>query len=91
MSIFVFYDIALAVQDMNQLLASLAVTWLSAYSQIRAEYNHLFQHPSPTVASFLATEQLNVLGSYLKTCFAHRQLVLTTPLLAWLLALVELD
>ena len=63
----------------------------SAYSQIRAEYNHLFQHPSPTVASFLATEQPNVLGSYLKTCFAHRQLVLTTPLLAWLLALVELD
>ena len=49
------------------------------------------KHPSPTVASFLATEQPNVLGSYLKTCFAHRQLVLTTPLLAWLLALVELD
>jgi len=32
-----------------------------------------------------------VVGSYLKTCFAQRQSVLASPLLAWLLNFVELD
>ena len=36
------------------------------------------------VATFLATDQPNVVGSYLKTCFAQRQTVLANPLLAWL-------
>ena len=63
----------------------------STYSQICAECNNLFQHPSLTVAPFLATEQPNVLGSYFKTRFGHRQFVLTTPQLAWLLALIDLD
>jgi len=46
---------------------------------------------SSSVAAFLATDQSNGLGSYLKTCFAQRQSVLASPLLAWLLNFVELD
>ena len=41
-----------------------------AYSHMRSDYSKLFQHPAPTVASFLATEQQSVLGSFLKACFA---------------------
>ncbi len=44
-----------------------------------------------SVAAFLATDQPNVAGSYLKTCFAQRQSVLASPILAWLLNFVELD
>ncbi len=62
-----------------------------AYSHIRQQYSHLFHQASPSVATFLATDQPNVVGSYLKTCFAQRQTVLASPLLAWLLNFVELD
>ncbi len=55
------------------------------------QYSHLFHQASPSVATFLATDQPNVVGSYLKTCFAQRQTVLASPLLAWLLNFVELD
>jgi len=58
-----------------------------AYSHIRQQYNHLFHQASPSVATFLA----NVVGSYLKTCFAQRQTVLASPLLAWLLNFIEVD
>ena len=61
------------------------------YIHIRQQYSHLFHQASPSVATFLATDQPNVLGSYLKTCFAQRQTVLASPLLAWLLNFVELD
>ena len=54
-----------------------------AYSHIRQQYSHLFHQASPSVATFLATDQPNVVGSYLKTCFAQRQTVLISPLLAW--------
>ena len=53
--------------------------------------NVLFHSASPLVAAFLATDQPSVVGSYLKTCFAQRQSVLASPLLAWLLNFVELD
>ncbi len=46
-----------------------------AYSHIRQQYSHLFHQASPSVATFLATDQPNVVGSYLKTCFAQRQTV----------------
>ena len=59
--------------------------------QMRLQYSHPFHSASPSVAAFLATDQLNVVGSYLKTCFAQRQSVLASPLLAWLLNFVELD
>ncbi len=62
-----------------------------AYSHIRQQYSHLFHQASPSVAAFLATDQPNVVGSYLKTCFAQTQSVLASPLLAWLLNFVELD
>ncbi len=62
-----------------------------AYIHIRQQYSHLFHQASPSVATFLATDQPNVVGSYLKTCFAQRQTVLASPLLAWLLNFVELD
>ncbi len=64
-----------------------------AYSHIRQQYSHLFQQASSSVAAFLATDQPNVVGSclYLGTCFAQRQSVLASPLLAWLLNFVELD
>ncbi len=42
-----------------------------AYSHIRQQYSHLFHQASPSVAAFLATDQPNVVGSYLKTCFAR--------------------
>ena len=58
-----------------------------AYSHIRQQYTHLFHQTSPSVATFLATDQLNVVGSYLKTCVAPRQTVLASQLLAWLLNL----
>jgi len=53
-----------------------------AYSCIRQQYSHLFHKTSSSIAAFLATEQLSVLGSYLKTRFAQRQSVLASPLLA---------
>ena len=62
-----------------------------AYSHIRQQYSHLFHQASSSVATFLATDQSNVVGSYLKTCFAQRQTVLASPLLAWLLNFIELD
>jgi len=62
-----------------------------AYSHIRQQYSHLFHQASSSVAAFLATDQPNEVGSYLKTCFAQRQSVLASPFLAWLLNFVELD
>ena len=62
-----------------------------AYCHIRQQYSHLFHQASSSVAAFLATDQPNVVGNYLKTCFAQRQSVLASPLLAWLLNFVELD
>ena len=66
-----------------------------AYSHIRQQYSHLlkgnFHQASPSVATFLATDQPNVVGSYLKTQFAQRQAILGNILLAWLLNFVELD
>ena len=62
-----------------------------AYSHIRQQYSHLFHQASSSVAAFLATDQPNVVGSSLKTCFAQRQSVLASPLLAWLLNFVQLD
>ena len=62
-----------------------------AYNRIRQQYSHLFHSASRSVAAFLATDQLNVVGSYLKTCFAQRQYVSATPLVAWLLNFEELD
>ena len=62
-----------------------------AYNHIRQQYSHLFHQASLSVATFLATNQPNVVGSYLKTCFAQRQSVLASPLLAWLLNFAELD
>lgn len=62
-----------------------------AYSHIRQQYSHLFHQASLSVATFLAIEQPNVVGSYLKTSFAQRHSVLASPLLAWLLNSVELD
>ncbi len=59
-----------------------------AYSRICQQYSHLFHQASPSVATFLATDQPNVEGRYLKTCFAQRQIVLARPLLAWLLNFV---
>jgi len=32
--------------------------------------SNLFHQASPSVATFLATDQPNVVGSYLRTCFA---------------------
>ena len=61
------------------------------YSRIRQRYSHLFHQLSSSVAAFLATDQPNVLGSYLKTCFAYRQFVLASPLLVGLLHFIELD
>ncbi len=46
-----------------------------AYNHIRQQYSHLFHSASPSVAASLATDQPNVVGSYLKTCFAQRQSV----------------
>ena len=60
------------------------------YNHMRQQYSHLFHSVSPLVAAFLATDQPNVVGSYLKTWFAQRQSVLASPLLAWLLNFVEL-
>jgi hypothetical protein len=54
-------------------------------------YSHLFRQASSSVAAFLATDQPNVLGRYLKTFFAQRQSVFASPLFAWLLIFVELD
>ena len=62
-----------------------------AYSHIRQQYSHFFHQASPSVATFLAFDQPNVVGSYLKTCFAQRQSVSASPPLAWLLNFVELD
>ena len=62
-----------------------------AYNHIHQQYSHLFHQVSSSVAAFLATDQPNVVGSYLKTCFAQRQYDLASPLLAWLLKFVELD
>ncbi|DBA66069.1 TPA: hypothetical protein ACH3X2_003073 [Trebouxia sp. C0005] len=61
-----------------------------ANSHIQQQYSHLFHQASPSVAAFLATDQFNVVGSHLKTCFAQRQSVLASPLLVWLLNFVEL-
>lgn len=59
-----------------------------AASRIHGQCSNLFKHPSPTIASSLATDQPKVSDSYLS--FAHRQSVLTIPLLAWLVNLAEL-
>lgn len=61
-----------------------------AASRRHGQCSNLFKHPSPTIASSLATEQPKVSDSYLRTGFAHRQSVLTIPLLAWLVNLAEL-
>ena len=61
-----------------------------AYIHILHQYSHLFHQASPSVAAFLATDQPNVVGSYLKTSFAQRQSVSASPLFAWLLNFVEL-
>ncbi len=61
------------------------------YSHMRQQYSHLFHQASSSLAAFLATDQPNVLGSYLKSCFAQRQSVLASSVLAWLLNVVELD
>ncbi|DBA98644.1 TPA: hypothetical protein ACH3X1_014430 [Trebouxia sp. C0004] len=67
-------------------------TWvLQRFSHIRQQYSHLFHQASPSVAACLATDPPNVVGTYLKTCFAQRQSFLASPLLAWLLNFVELD
>ena len=63
----------------------------TSHASVTQQYSHLFHQASPSVAVFLATDQPNVIGSYLKTCFAQRQSVLASPLLAWLLNFVELD
>jgi len=49
-----------------------------AYIHICQQYSHLFHSASPAVAAFLASDQPNVVGSYLKTCFAQRQSVLAS-------------
>ncbi len=53
---------------------SRARTWV----QIRDHYNNHFEQSMPTVASFLATNQPSLLGSYLRTCFSHRHFLLTS-------------
>ncbi len=73
-----------SVEDEHQFLFD-----CPAYSYVRQRDSHLFHQASPSVV--LATDQPNVVGSYLKTCFAQRQTVLASPLLAWLLNFVELD
>ena len=49
-----------------------------AYCHIRDQHSNLFQHSSPTVASFLATSQPGLLGRYLRKCFSRRHFVLTS-------------
>jgi len=61
------------------------------YSHIRQQYSHLFHQASTSVAAFLATDQPNVVGGYLKTCVSQRQSFLANPPLAWLLNFLELD
>ena len=55
-----------------------------AYNHVRQQYNHLFHSASasPSVAACLVTDPPNVVGSYLKTCFAQRQIGLSTLSLA---------
>ncbi len=62
-----------------------------AYSHKRQQYSQHFHQASISVAAFLATDQPNVSGSNLKTCFAQRPSVLASPLLAWLLNIVQLS
>ncbi len=49
-----------------------------AYCHIRDQHSNLFQHSSPTVASFVATGQPGLLGRYLRKCFSRRHFVLTS-------------
>ena len=42
------------------------------------KHSSLFQNTRPTVAVFLNTDQPGLLGYYFKTCFTHRQSVLTS-------------
>ena len=60
-----------------------------AYNPIRQQYSRL--SASPSVAACLATDQPNVVGTYLNTCFVQRQSVWASLLLAWLLNFVALD
>ncbi len=41
---------------------------------IHQQYSHLFHQASPPVATFLATDHPNVVGSYLKTCLLKDKL-----------------
>ena len=43
------------------------------------------------ISALLATDQLNVVGSYFKICFAQRHYLLASPLSVWFLNFVELD
>ncbi len=52
----------------------------TTWDAIRECCSHLFQQASPSVATFLPTDQPSVVGSYLKGCFAQRQTVLASPL-----------
>ncbi len=49
-----------------------------AYCHTHDQHSNLFQHSSLTVASFLATSQPGLLGSYLRKCFSRRHFVLTS-------------
>jgi hypothetical protein len=52
----------------------------SAYDHIRARHPSLFSDPSSTstMASFLSTDQTNLMGRYFRKCHYHRRFILHT-------------
>ncbi len=69
-----------SVEDEHQFLFD-----CPAYSHVRQRDSHLFHQASPSVV--LATDQPNVVGSYLKTCFGQSTFSLASELSKF----VELD
>ena len=48
-----------------------------AYCHIRNNFDAIFWGPAPTLSSFCALRDPNVIGRFLKECFAHRNTLLT--------------
>ena len=57
------------------------------YVRSLQEHSISFQKFRPTVATFLSTDQLGLLGYHLNTSFAHRQCILTMSPLPYYLFL----